>query len=381
MIDQKKLLNKFLELVGINGESGNEKQVAEYIKQNLYNLNIPFNEDDAGKSFGGNQGNILGYYSGLNKDVPPILFSSHMDTIEPTKGIEPEIENGKVRTKGNTILGADNRVGVAILLSVIKNIIENKIETGPIYLAFTVAEEIGMFGAKNLKNIDPNLCCGFVFDSSADPGKIITSAPASSKLVFKVLGKSSHAAVQPEKGVNAIKIAAEAISKIETGRVTTTCTINFGVISGGKAINIVPDEVIVEAEARSQSNEELTERIDEIKSVFDSAASKFGGKIELNVFWKYTAFNLDEDSEPVKISKQAIESLGLKPETIVYPGGSDANVFNSNGIMSVNLGVGFKNVHSEKEYMEIKKLTDAANIGLLIAKESIKYLKLRSHAV
>ena len=373
MIDEKFLVELFLNLVRINGESGNEKEPADFIKAKLNDLGISYREDTAGEIFGGSQGNILGYYPGTLDSVPPILFSSHMDTIEPTSGISTKIEDGIIRSSGNTILGADDRAGVAIVLTVLETIIKNKITTGPIYLAFTVAEEIGMYGAKNLTDIDPELKTGFVFDSSALPGKIITTAPASSTFYIKVIGKAAHAAVQPEEGINAIKIAADAISKIDSGRISPESTANFGMIQGGKAVNIVPDEIIIEGEVRSTDSKQLKDKFDEIKSIFNSSALNYGGKIEMEINNKYPSFKLTANSPVVEIAQNAIRAVGLEPENIIYPGGSDANVYNNHGIETVNLGLGYRNVHSHSEYMEISKLKSAADIGLEIARRAAEY--------
>ncbi len=374
MISTKKITDTFLELVNIDGKSGNEKDVAAYIKKRMEDLNISVIEDNAGESFGGNSGNLICFYEGELKDVEPILLSAHMDSIEPTKNIKPIIEDGIIRSDGTTILAADDRVGVTAVIEAITAIIENKISTGPIYLVFTVAEEIGMFGSKSLSKDSVPVEVGFILDSSAKPGDIITSAPSSHMIEITVIGKAAHAAVQPESGVDAIKIASEAISKLESGRISETCTINFGVINGGRAINIVADEVIIKADVRSIKKDESDFWLEKINSVFNETAEKYNGSCNISITEKYSSFNLPDENKVVAIASKAIENIGLKPNCIKYPGGSDANILNSIGIPSVNFGLGYRNVHSKQEYVSIENLVISAKIGLSIIETATQVL-------
>lgn len=367
------IVDSFLTAAKINGESGNEKDVVIYIKKKFEELNIDLVEDNAGKAFGGNAGNLIGYYPGTIKEASPILIAAHMDTIEPTTNLNPIIKDKIIKSDGKTILGADDRVGISVLLEVMAYIINNKVPSGPIFLAFTVAEEIGMYGSGNLSREKLKAKFGFVFDSSANPGDIIISAPSSTKLIIKIIGKAAHAAVQPEDGINSIKIAADAINKIDTGRITKTCTVNFGIISGGKAINIVPDSVVIEGEVRSFDENEAQQMIKNIHSIFEASSKNFGGKIVFETFQKYKSFNLPSDSDAVEIAKIGIAAAGYNAIIIQYPGGSDANKINELGIPTVNLGLGYRNVHTHKEFVSIKNLKASANIALSICKTAAVY--------
>lgn len=373
MISTKKVLDTFLSLVKIDGASGNEKDVAAFIKKRLTELNISVSEDNAGETFGGNSGNLICYYPGIVKDATPILIAAHMDSVEPTKNIKPIIDDGIIKSDGSTILAADDRVGVTAILESLSEIVENNITTGPIYIVFTVAEEIGMYGSKFLKRESLPVELGFVFDSSAKPGDIITIAPSSHYMEIKVIGKAAHAAVQPENGINAIKMASEAITQLENGRVSETCTINFGVINGGKAINVVPSEVIIQADVRSIKEEESKFWREKISTVFNETAEEYKGKCEINIVEKYKSFNLDSDNNVVKIASKGIEDIGLQPNNIQYPGGSDANIINSIGIPCVNLGLGYRNVHSTREYISIENLVKSVELGLSIYKAVLEY--------
>ena len=370
MINTQRLIDRFIQIVSINGQSGNEKEIAQYIKDFLSAKNIKWEEDNAGSAFGGNSGNIIAEVNASN-EKPSIFFCAHMDTIRPTEGLTTLISDSTISSDGKTILGADDRAGVAILLELIEIISENELNTFPIKFIFTVAEEIGMHGSKNLTAEKLNSKWGVIFDSSAVPGSIIKSAPSAVKILIKVKGKAAHAALQPESGVNAFTIAANAIALTKVGRISKKSTLNFGIIKGGNAINIVPDYVEIEGEARSHDEAELETLINFVKYNFEENAKLYGGTVEFETCRKYYGFDLNEKSIVISTAKKAIERTGLSPILLTYPAGSDANIFNALDIPTVNLGVGFHNVHSHEEIMPIDNLINAAKIGYEIVLEAL----------
>ncbi len=361
MINSKRLLETFLALIEIDGKSGNERKIANYIKNFFVDYKIPVYEDNAALSFGGNAGNIIATLKG-DANLSPIFICAHMDTIQSTLGIKPIIENEVVFTDRSTILGADDRAGVAIILETVNTIIQNKINTPTIYFVFTVCEEAGMFGSKNLDFSSMNCQYGFVIDSSAEPGSVIVSAPSALQFKIRIFGKAAHAAVHPEEGINAISISGQAISKIKVGRVSNTCTLNLGTIKGGSLINVVPADVEIVGEVRSFVEEEIRQQLKLLIDTFKDAAKYFGGKIEFSTSRKYYGFNLDIKSPVVNAATSAINKASLPVNCIVYPGGSDANIFNHFGFPTVNLGIGYKKVHSLEESISIKNLERTADI-------------------
>ncbi|MFZ5947181.1 MAG: M20/M25/M40 family metallo-hydrolase [Stygiobacter sp.] len=373
MIDHSRLVTQFLQLVEINGSSGRERDVADYLKNKLNRLCIETTEDCAGDSFNGTAGNLVGRMKGTLPYLPAILLCAHMDTIQPTLGIKPVITNGTIATDQSTILGADDRAGVAIILEVIELLQKENIPHGPIEIIFTVGEEIGMRGAKYLQVSDLKAKMGFVFDSSAEPRSIVIEAPASILFEIRIIGKAAHAAVSPEKGINAIQIASQAIANLKMGRFGETGTVNVGIISGGKATNIVPDEVLVKGEVRCPNEIDLQKQMGVIEEQFRQHAQAAGASIKFTADRKYSGFSLDENSQVVQIAKKAISAAGYEPKPIKYPGGSDANILNENGIPTVNLGVGFNNVHSPMESIAIENLVALTKIGLNIIRQSQNY--------
>jgi len=366
---------RFLQLVEINGPSGRERDVADFLKRELNLLGLAVEEDEAGDSFGGTSGNLIARKTGTNPEAAPILLCAHMDTIQPTEGIRSVIVDGTISTDQSTILGADDRAGVAIVLEVLELLAEKKLPHGPIEVIFTVGEEIGMRGSKHLRVDALASRMGFVFDSSAPPGSIIVEAPGSVVFEIRVVGKAAHAAVSPEKGINAIQVASRIVADLPLGRFGETGTVNIGLIQGGKAINIVPDEVFLKGEVRSPIETELREKIAHIEEQFVRQAKNAGAQVEFKSHRKYSGFRLSEDEAVVRMAARAMTNAGLQPSMIRYPGGSDANIFNEKGIRTVNLGVGFSNVHSPSESIPVENLLTLSTIGLLLTQLALNHRK------
>jgi tripeptide aminopeptidase len=367
MINQNRIIENFLALTLVDGIHGKEYDVAMRLIPKLQALGFEVKVDDAGKTFGGNSGNIIARLPG-NADVHPIFLCAHMDTIQPTKNLVHIIKDGIIYSDGNTILGGDNRAGIAVVLEIVETIIENKIPHGNLEIIFTVCEEAGMYGAKALDINDLESRIGFVFDCQASPGSYIIEAPGAVSFTAHIKGKSAHAAVSPQNGVHAIHIASKAIANLKLGRWAETGMMNIGTIEGGKAINVIPDLVKITGETRNANEDELNSQIEYLKSAFENPSKELGGSVDLVFNAKYGGYQFQGD-EPflIPIRKGIIDS-GFEPIPIKYPGGSDANVLNKKGLTAVNLGVGFKNAHSFNECISIKNLVGAANIGLNIVK-------------
>lgn len=370
MINKERLVETFVELVKIDGKSGNEKDIAQNLVTRLKELGLEVKIDNAGETFGGNSGNVIGYLKGNYPEKESILLSAHMDTVEDTPDIKVIIEDEIIKTDGNTILGADDRAGVACILETLKIIKDNKLDHPPIYVVFSVAEEIGMWGAKNISPKEVKAKYGFIFDSSAKAGKVITEAPTSARMDITIRGKSAHAAVAPENGINAIKIAGNAIARLNPGRFEAG-TFNIGTIKGGKATNIVPDCVEIAAECRSFNNSILKEKIEEIKNIFKEETEKLEGEFEFDYSEKYNCFKLEDSNKTVQIAFDAIRECGVEPESISFTGGSDANIYSNLGIPTVNIGTGYKGAHTHNEQISISDLFFDANVTLNIVKISL----------
>lgn len=366
MINENRLINEFLELVQIDSESGHEGEIAKVLKQKFESLGLEVVEDNTTAETGHGAGNLICTLKGTNKEADPIYFTSHMDTVVPGKGVKPTIENGYIVTDGTTILGADDKAGLAVMFETIRVLQENKLEHGDIQFIITVGEESGLVGAKALDPSQIFAKYGYALDSDGEVGTIVISAPTQAKVNATITGKSAHAGVAPEKGVSAITVAAKAISKMPLGRIDEETTANIGRFEGGQATNIVCEKAYIFAEARSLTNEKLNEQIDKMKHAFSEAASEMGAHADVDVKVMYPSFKFGPDDLVVNIAAKAAEKIGRKSNLIKSGGGSDANVIAGMGIPTVVLGVGYEEIHTTNERMPVKELYKLAEMAVAI---------------
>ena len=348
-------MDDFFQLAQTDSLSGQERPVADLIRSKLEEMGLNPWEDDAGKAVNGNAGNVLAKLPGTGAG-PTILLCAHMDTVEPGLSVRPQLRDGVIRSAGDTVLGADDKAGVVAILEALRWVLQQNIRHGGLEVVFTIWEENGLLGSKNLDYSALEAKMGFVLDSNGLPGAIVTTAPSHDKINAVIKGRSAHAGIAPEAGVSAIQIAAHAIAGMELGRIDEETTCNIGIISGGKATNIIPDLATLEGEARSLTAEKRAFRTREICRVIEETAARFGGRAEFRVETEYHEFNLAEDSLPVRVAADAAKELGLPFSVNKTGGGSDANVFNKIGLPTVVLGIGMKQVHTTEEYIRVEDL-------------------------
>lgn len=373
MVHVQRLIDEFVELVKIDSESGNERAICDYLKKELSDLGLYVVEDQSAMVTGHNAGNLIATLEPDCKrytDIPGVYFTSHMDTVTPGTQIKPRIRDGYIVSDGTTVLGSDDKAGLAAIIEAIRVIQEEKVEHGLIQLVFTIGEESGLVGSKHIEHSLIQADYGFAIDSNGPVGEIVTSAVSQKKIVAKIKGRAAHAGVNPEKGVSAVQIASKAISRMKLGRIDHETTANIGIIRGGTAINIVPEGVEVSAEVRSHNEEKLNFYTDLIVENFKQAAQEFGGSAEVDVAQLYPGYHFTETDLVVKQAIKAIKKIGRKPILRASGGGSDANIFSSYGIPTVNLGVGYENIHTTEERMPIVELRKTAELIVSLIKES-----------
>ncbi len=362
----QRVIERFLRYIQIDSPTYDEYEFKEVLKKDLSDLGLEVYEDDAGEKVGSNSGNLIAKLKG-NTDKT-ILFSSHMDTVSPGRGIKPIIKDGVIRSQSDTILASDDKAGIAAIVEMIVRLKEEGVKHHNLQFTFTISEEKGLMGSKHLdySMIDPDFA--IVLDSGGPVGTVIVQGPAQNKINVVFKGKTSHAGVAPEDGISAIKIAAEAISKMKLLRVDEETTANIGYIGGGGATNVVTDRVEIKAEARSLSDEKLKVQTDHLVQCVREAQAKYGLEAEIEVIEAYKAFKLNADSEVIQVVKKACDKLGFEFNPKTSGGGSDTSNYNLNGIPAVNLGVGMSAVHSVDEYIKIQDIIDASELIFEIAK-------------
>ncbi|WP_226526548.1 M20/M25/M40 family metallo-hydrolase [Metabacillus niabensis] len=369
MINKQRLLDEFLELVQIDSETKFETEIAKVLKTKFTELGLEVIEDDSMKTTGHGAGNLICTLEATTENIDTIYFTSHMDTVVPGRGIKPSIKDGYVVTDGTTILGADDKAGLAAMLEAIKTLKEQNIAHGKIEFVITAGEESGLVGAKAL---DPGLMTakyGYALDSDGKVGTIIVAAPTQAKVKATIYGKTAHAGVAPEKGVSAITIAAKAIAKMPLGRIDHETTANIGRFEGGTQTNIVCDLVHILAEARSLIPEKMEAQVKKMKEAFESVASEMGGRAEVEVDVMYPGFKFGDGDHVVEVAKRAAVKIGRESELQTSGGGSDANVIAGNGVPTVNLAVGYEEIHTTNEKMPIEELEKTAELVLAIIQE------------
>lgn len=368
-MNSQRILDNFLKLVQIDSPSCHEKAVAQELLKQLTDLGCEAYIDDTADQTGSDTGNVIAHLKGTAPGE--LLLSSHMDTVSPCCSIKPVVgEDGVIRSESDTILGADDKSGVAAIIEALTSLVESGEPYPSITVTFTVQEEVGLCGAKVLeeKLFEKNPIT-LVLDGEERPGGICIGAPFHYTFKAHCVGKSAHAGVAPEKGVSAIGIASQAIASFAYGRIDEETTANIGTISGGRAGNIVAPECLIEGECRSLNRDKLEATRHAIQETFERAALEMGGQVEIEWDLEYHGYHLQEDDEVVQLLKEAAHECGLTPHTSVSGGGSDANVLAGKGARSVVLGTGMTNFHTTTECIRVEDLENSARFVEAIARK------------
>ncbi|WP_223594136.1 M20/M25/M40 family metallo-hydrolase [Neobacillus bataviensis] len=361
-INADRLQKLFLELAKINAPSTKESLVAEYLKMALPELGFTFEFDEAHKNFDGEVGNLIAWREGTDPSIPPLFFSTHMDTVLPTEGLKPVIKEGVIYSDGTTILGADDRAALAAYLEAIRAIIESGVPHGPLELILTVNEQPGLVGATYMDYSKAKSKTGYIFDSSGDVGQIILKGPYSSRIWMEVQGNAAHIALNAEEGNSAFILAAEGLANMKLGAIDEETLANIGIIKGGELTSIIPGSVTIAGEVRSFLKEKLDAQLEHMEEVMKQAAEKKGGKVDVRIEKKYLGFDIPEDNILVKTVETAAENIDVKPYLTETLGGADTNVLNEHGLTCLTLGLGFQNIHSFRECISIDNLINTGRL-------------------
>ncbi|MEC0245667.1 M20/M25/M40 family metallo-hydrolase [Paenibacillus chitinolyticus] len=378
MIQQERLIKEFIELVQVDSVTQYEQEISVVLQSKFKELGLSIQTDDAAEKTGHGAGNLICMLeaSGAPESTPCIFFTSHMDTVAPGNGIKPQIgEDGIIRSDGTTILGSDDKAGIAAMFEAIRVLKEQNVAHGPIQFVITVGEESGLKGARAM---DPSVMkakFGYALDSNGEIGEIAVAAPARAEIKIVMYGKSAHAGVNPEDGISAIQVASKAVSRMKLGRLDSETTANIGSFSGLGPLNVVCDRVLLEAEARSIVQSKLEAQLAAMEKACKDTAADFGTTCDFEADIVYPAFMHDETSPVVKLAMKALEGMGCKTSTFHSGGGSDANIFNGMGIPTVNLAVGYKEIHTTNEHIAVSDLVKTAEAVVAIVREVTEQAK------
>ncbi|MEE4311824.1 MAG: M20/M25/M40 family metallo-hydrolase [candidate division KSB1 bacterium] len=362
MIDENKLIDTFLSLVRIDAVSLRERKMRDYLSGRLVELNIEFREDDAALKIGGECGNIIARLDSNVQSDTHYLLMAHMDTVASTSALEPVVENGVIRSGGSTILGADDRAGIAVILYALDALRSNGVKHCNVDIVFSVAEELGMLGSTELDLSGIKARQGYILDCSRKVGCYVRTTPTAIDFKVNLRGRSAHSGVSPEKGINAISMAVDFTRRIPVGRLDEDTVANVGTIQGGTAINVVPEHVQLTGEIRSFSRDKIIELKRNMEDNARVISKEMGGEIELSYTTGFEGFLLDRSKAVIKHLEEEMRLMNIEPDPLKYYGGSDANVLNAKGIDTVNLGIGVQNPHSKDEHIEKSQLVKSAEL-------------------
>ena len=372
-VNRERLAQTFVELCEISSPSREEKGVADYLKAVFTELGADFIfEDDSAAATGADCGNLIIRFEG-NNGADPIFFACHMDTVQPGHGVQVKREGDIFTSKGDTILGGDDKSGIAPLIELITLIKEDHLNHRTIELVFTTCEEIGLRGAKHLDYSPLQSTFGYALDSNGID-KVVVGAPAANRLVINVNGTAAHAGMNPEGGVSAFLVAAQALTKLSLGRIDEESTANIGIMKGGIATNIIPEHLMLRGEVRSHSMDKLGAYTQEIESIFKQTAANWPVNdkakqptVDIEVNSDYPAMRLSEEESTVRTVVEAGQKLGRDITLVIAGGGSDANIYNGYGLSTAIIATGMDKVHTTDECLDLNNIVSLTELLLSIS--------------
>ena len=356
MINRDRLVNTFMDIVRIDSVSGEEDEIAEDLTQRLESLGLSVEVDG--------YGNLIANPPDFdpNKGQSPLLLSVHMDTVDPGRGIQPRVEDDVIRSDGTTIVGGDAKAGVAAVLEAIESLKEDGTSHLPYQIALTREEETGLHGARNLDYSKIHASEAVVFDGEGPVSTVTVAAPTYVGFTVEITGRAAHAGVEPEKGISAIRVAAELITRLPQGRLSADTTFNIGLIEGGSVRNTVPENARVVGEFRSQNLEaidniglEIEQALNTVRVMFPEAA------LDQHMHTEFEHYEFGEEDPTYRRVSRALEVIGLQPQMKASGGGTDGNIFRQRGITSVVVGMADNGMHTVREHVRISELVEAAH--------------------
>jgi tripeptide aminopeptidase len=371
IINKKRMIKNFIDMARIPSLSLREKEMANFVIEKFKPFCQKIEYDDSAKKINGNCSNlILRVKAGKNKTsiFNPFLLSAHLDTVGPADKINPILKKDRIITDGKTVLGADCKAAISIILEVLHILKEKKIDHPEIEILFTVSEEMGLLGSKNLNFSKIKSKYGIILDNEQNIENLILKAPGANSIKIEVYGIASHSGVEPEKGLSAIKIISEIISQIEIGRVDIETTQNIGLIEGGEGVNIIAPKAMAIGEIRSLSKDKIKMQIKKIEEIVNRIQKRYKkAHIKFYSQEKFPSLNI-KDEKIVKLIKNSMSKFNIKMKDGISGGGTDANILNSKGIITPILATGMRDVHTTKEYLNLNEFFKSSLILLDIIK-------------
>jgi tripeptide aminopeptidase len=366
-VERRRLNETFARLCAIPSPFGHERACAEAVARELRAIGIDVEEDGAAAEAGAECGNLLARIPGRGERT--ILLCAHLDTVPEDGAIEPVVVDGGWESAGETILGADNKAAVAVLLELARRA---SVEGSPvnIELLFTVCEEVGLTGARAFDVTSLRSDWGYVFDHASPIGEIVVASPTHYRFQADFRGKAAHAGLRPQDGRSAIEAAARAVAAMRLGRIDDDTTANLARIDGGQSggTNIVAERCRIVGETRSLDRAKAESMVAElIEHVHDAANTPHCScDVDVTTERLFDGYRHAANSPAVLAAERALTACGYKPARRSTGGGSDANALESNGFHCANLANGTQYNHEHRERVSIAALEGMLDVAFAL---------------
>jgi tripeptide aminopeptidase len=364
------LTQTFARLCEIESPSGREAAMAAAVRAELEGIGLAVTEDDTGAETGAGSGNLMVRIPG-----PPgartVMLCAHIDTVPLTDRVEVELVDGVYRNRHRAILGADDKVGVAVMLEAARRWAASGAPWG-CELLFTTSEEAGLRGAFAFDAGVLEAEFGFVLDHAAPLGHMVVAGPTYYAVHAEFIGRAAHAGIRPEDGRNAIAAAAKAIEAMQLGRLDDETTANVGVIQGGASPTIVPESCVIEAEVRSLDDRKASDTVQTMVDTITWAASATETDVDTTIEEHLHSYRIPDSDPAIAVASAALRDSGLEPVTVASGAGSDASAFAARGLNCVNLAVGVEANHTPDERVSAWGLEKVLEIALRLPEHAAR---------
>lgn len=369
-IDSQKITKLFMDMARISSPSFHEDEMMEFVENYLKHKKVEIQKYPYTHDNGQNSQNLIIRIPATDPSKKGIFFDAHADTVQPCDNIVPILDGDIVRSSGNSVLGADDKCGIASMLTAIDFILENNMSHGELLFIISSAEEVGLVGARYIpQEIFEKMTYGVILDSGGPVGAINLKAPYHYIYTITVKGKAAHAAIAPEQGINAIKIASALVLDLPSGRISEDTVSNVGLINGGMGRNVVPDTVTIVGEFRSL----VDEKCHPIREQILHAVEKHKPHA-LDIICELTqstvGYNFTSEDNIIKFIAQGLKDIGITPHYEESCGGTNANVYSTKGIHSTVISVGMEEIHGVTEYIRVQDLVDTTRLILQLVQSA-----------
>ncbi|HZO36506.1 MAG TPA: M20/M25/M40 family metallo-hydrolase [Solirubrobacteraceae bacterium] len=358
-VERRRLNETFAALCRIRSVSGEEAEIAAWVGDQLRAIGAAVDAPDAA-------GNLLARVgSPRDPDGPTVLLCAHLDTVGHDGVVEPICVDGGWISAGETILGADNKAAVAVMLEAARRVV---IEGAPVgvELLFTTGEETALAGAKEFDRERLGSTFGFVYDHASPIGEIVMASPTYYRIEASFHGAPAHAGIRPEDGRSAIVALARAITSMPHGRIDSETTANVGAIAGGTPghTNVVAERASLLAEARSLDAAKAESLVAEIVDRIHDAANlpECSCDVDVVVEKQFDGYEHRQRATGVVVAEAALRACGYEPTRIVSGGASDANALLGNGFPCTNLANGTERNHQTDERVSVAALESMLDV-------------------